>query len=725
MRREPLLEPRRHGDRLRARVNSRSSRSPTTPAEGLSSTTWPTAASHRIPTAETPPPLQRLRHARRQVVRRHGARGHGLQATRSWRSRPRAKSVFNLQDPRLPARPQRRRQRRSPGAPTISRSASARSTSPGRSRRWSTSATSSRSEKPIEVYHVDWSPDGKYLAFSRGPTRQDARARPGDDRRRGPRMEHLRGRRRGHEPLGGNHARRPVEQGARLGARWGRRSRDEASARRATCNRPQTTIRLQARLTDTFARSCRSFCFPHCRSAPAVAVPARPKRRLAPPTIDDQDRGGDGAPPGRPVPQWARVDGKADESPLHEVAIDTFLMDRTEVTQEQYAKLVRRQPVALQRSGPARSSRSVGPRPRCTATCGRATKAWSPATTRRRPSATSRPTATVCRPRRNGNTPAGPERDAPYSLRRRRPATRASTPGTPRTPARRPSRSPRRSPTPGACSTCTATWPSGATTSYDAEYYRNSPAANPHGAGRRREVRAPRRGVELQRRGVPLVGPGGRRPRLPRRLLRPRRDRLPLRTTGRFGRSICRFIAAGCPANSAQNRGESRDEGCQSPEASPIGLLYDDLYLRHKTGLGHPERPERLTAIVEQFRTAESLRAFRDALAGCRRPTLANGSPHAGVRRARAADLPGASGPRRLIGHPGLPGVVRSGPCRGRRSACNGGRGGGRPGPKASSAPFARRGTTPPNRAHGLLPVQQRGHRRPLCAREAPVCPRS
>ena len=27
-----------------------------------------------------------------------------------------------------------------------------------------------KSEKPMEVYHVDWSPDGKYLAFSRGPS---------------------------------------------------------------------------------------------------------------------------------------------------------------------------------------------------------------------------------------------------------------------------------------------------------------------------------------------------------------------------------------------------------------------------------------------------------------------------------------------------------------------------------------------------------------------------
>jgi acetoin utilization deacetylase AcuC-like enzyme/formylglycine-generating enzyme required for sulfatase activity len=34
------------------------------------------------------------------------------------------------------------------------------------------------------------------------------------------------------------------------------------------------------------------------------------------------------------------TDGKADEAPVHEVRIDAFLIDRTEVTQEQYAKLV-------------------------------------------------------------------------------------------------------------------------------------------------------------------------------------------------------------------------------------------------------------------------------------------------------------------------------------------------------------------------------------------------
>ena len=28
------------------------------------------------------------------------------------------------------------------------------------------------SKEPMEIYHVDWSPDGKYLAFSRGPKKK-------------------------------------------------------------------------------------------------------------------------------------------------------------------------------------------------------------------------------------------------------------------------------------------------------------------------------------------------------------------------------------------------------------------------------------------------------------------------------------------------------------------------------------------------------------------------
>ncbi|MHC4402917.1 MAG: histone deacetylase family protein [Planctomycetota bacterium] len=43
-----------------------------------------------------------------------------------------------------------------------------------------------------------------------------------------------------------------------------------------------------------------------------------------------------------------------------------------------------------------------------------------------------------------------------------------------------------------------------------------------------------------------------------------------------------------------------------APEAAPrrpskTGFLCDDVYLRHRTGPGHPERPERLTAIVKRL----------------------------------------------------------------------------------------------------------------------------
>lgn len=38
--------------------------------------------------------------------------------------------------------------------------------------------------------------------------------------------------------------------------------------------------------------------------------------------------------------------------------------------------------------------------------------------------------------------------------------------------------------------------------------------------------------------------------------------------------------------------------------APRTGLLYDDVYLRHDTGPGHPERPQRLTAIMERLEKA-------------------------------------------------------------------------------------------------------------------------
>ncbi|MFQ5648868.1 MAG: histone deacetylase [bacterium] len=35
------------------------------------------------------------------------------------------------------------------------------------------------------------------------------------------------------------------------------------------------------------------------------------------------------------------------------------------------------------------------------------------------------------------------------------------------------------------------------------------------------------------------------------------------------------------------------------------GFVYDDIYLQHKTGFGHPERPERLRALIHHLRSRE------------------------------------------------------------------------------------------------------------------------
>jgi len=48
------------------------------------------------------------------------------------------------------------------------------------------------------------------------------------------------------------------------------------------------------------------------------------------------------------------------------------------------------------------------------------------------------------------------------------------------------------------------------------------------------------------------------------------------------------------------------------------GLVYDDVYLRHRTGRGHPERPERLTAMIERLKETgllEQLVAIQPTLA--------------------------------------------------------------------------------------------------------------
>ena len=39
----------------------------------------------------------------------------------------------------------------------------------------------------------------------------------------------------------------------------------------------------------------------------------------------------------------------------------------------------------------------------------------------------------------------------------------------------------------------------------------------------------------------------------------------------------------------------------ESDPNAKTGFVYDDIYLQHKTTPGHPETPQRLTAIVERL----------------------------------------------------------------------------------------------------------------------------
>jgi acetoin utilization deacetylase AcuC-like enzyme/formylglycine-generating enzyme required for sulfatase activity len=49
-------------------------------------------------------------------------------------------------------------------------------------------------------------------------------------------------------------------------------------------------------------------------------------------------------------------------------------------------------------------------------------------------------------------------------------------------------------------------------------------------------------------------------------------------------------------------RGANGPTGVEGKTALATGFVYGDIYLQHKTGASHPERPERLTAIVERLK---------------------------------------------------------------------------------------------------------------------------
>jgi len=102
------------------------------------------------------------------------------------------------------------------------------------------------------------------------------------------------------------------------------------------------------------------------------------------------------------------------------------------------------------------------------------------ATTRRRGSATLRPKGTACPRKRNGSTPAAPARRAIIRLPAK-PSDWDNTPGSPAMRARRRAPWARNGRTPGGCTTCWATWPSGATTSTRPIITAAAPGRTPQG----------------------------------------------------------------------------------------------------------------------------------------------------------------------------------------------------------------------------------------------------
>ena len=142
------------------------------------------------------------------------------------------------------------------------------------------------------------------------------------------------------------------------------------------------------------------------------------------------------------------------------------------------------------------------------------------------------------------------------------------------------------------------------------------------------------------------------------------------------------------------------------------GFLYDEIYLKHHTGAGHPERPERLTAIVERLGRkglmSELLR-LKPAAASIEWITTIHSAEYVervkescrtGLGYVDTADAPTSRDSYEVAlaavgGVQGAVDAVMEGQVRNAFCAVR------PPGHHATPGP-----------GHGLLPLQQRGHRR-------------
>ncbi len=299
------------------------------------------------------------------------------------------------------------------------------------------------------------------------------------------------------------------------------------------------------------------------------------------------------------------TEGKADEAPVHEVSIDAFLIDRTEVTQEQYAKLVVANPSHFK--GPDRPveqiswadaamycnlrSRDEGLEP-CydeqTAKCNLQANGY------RLP--TEAEWEYACRAGSDAAYSFGPDGRLLQQF-----AWHAENASKKTQPVAQ------KKPNAWGLFDVHGNVAEWCNDVYDAGYYRESPAKNPTGpadgekyvlrggawSSRPESCRSAARFGEdpgfqdacfardaIGFRCVRRVG----NPKAP-----PKTSEV-LKTSEVYLAALSRAAVVTCTLGSFDNR------------RHPItGFVYDEIYLRHKTDRGHPERPERLLAIVRRL----------------------------------------------------------------------------------------------------------------------------